>query len=178
VQQLGRLFQQDVQIERAVSGRVQAWESFVWPELGATSQVRVSLGQAYNMEAKMSLSRSTVSVLWVALLITGILASVGLPQSSNAASLVQIRMTARKYTFDPDVIRVKEGAHVELIITATDRDHGIAIPAFGVKQYLKKGVPTTISFIASKAGTFPFRCSVFCGMGHRHMRGKLIVEAS
>jgi heme/copper-type cytochrome/quinol oxidase subunit 2 len=90
--------------------------------------------------------------------------------------LVQIHMTARKYTFDPDVITVKQGDHVQLIVTATDRDHGIAIPAFGVKQYLKKGVPTTVSFIASKAGTFPFHCSVFCGFGHRHMKGRLIVR--
>lgn len=107
-----------------------------------------------------------------------ILAGAGLPQASAQANLVQIRMTARKYTFNPGVITVKKGDRVELIITATDHDHGIAIPAFGIKQRLKQGVPTTVTFVASKAGSFTFRCSVFCGMGHRHMKGKLIVRHS
>jgi cytochrome c oxidase subunit II len=97
--------------------------------------------------------------------------------AASPAHMVRIQMTARKYIFNPDVIAVKQGDHVGLVITAVDHDHGIAIPAFGVNQHLKKGVPTTVSFIASKAGTFAFRCSVFCGLGHRHMKGKLVVKA-
>jgi heme/copper-type cytochrome/quinol oxidase subunit 2 len=115
-----------------------------------------------------------LSVLLLAFALPLFLAGVRAPQAP--AQLVQIHMTAKKYTFDPDVIAVKQGNRVQLIVTATDRDHGIAIPAFGVKQYLKKGVPVTVNFTASKAGTFPFHCSVFCGLGHRHMKGKLIVK--
>jgi cytochrome c oxidase subunit II len=96
--------------------------------------------------------------------------------AASPAHMVRIQMTARKYIFNPDVIAVKQGDHVGLVITAVDHDHGIAIPAFGVNQHLKKGLPTTVSFIASKPGTFPFHCSVFCGLGHRHMKGKLVVK--
>jgi len=115
-----------------------------------------------------------ISVVLVAFAFPLFLARSPLPQTK--AQPVQIHVTARKYMFDPDVITVKQGDEVQLIVTAADRDHGIAIPAFGVKQYLKKGVPTTVSFTAGKAGTFPFHCSVFCGLGHRHMKGKLIVK--
>jgi heme/copper-type cytochrome/quinol oxidase subunit 2 len=107
-----------------------------------------------------------------------ILGSLSSPRLSGAGKLVRIRMTARKYRFDPNIITVKQGDQVELIITAIDRDHGIAIPAFGINQRLKKGVPMRVSFVANKAGTFPFHCSVFCGLGHRRMKGKIIVQGS
>ena len=88
----------------------------------------------------------------------------------------EIQVTAKKYTFSPDPIRVKKGEHVRLIITATDHDHGFKLEAFNVDQKLKKGVPTTVEFTPDKAGTFPFKCSHFCGMGHGGMKGTLIVE--
>jgi cytochrome c oxidase subunit 2 len=63
-----------------------------------------------------------------------------------------------------------------LIVTATDRRHGINIDGYDIDQTLKPGEPTTIEFTADKAGTFEFKCSVYCGMGHQKMKGKLIVE--
>jgi cytochrome c oxidase subunit II len=67
--------------------------------------------------------------------------------------------------------RKSDDDHVELTIAGTDRDRGIAIPAFGIEAFHE---PSTS--IASKAGTFPFHCSVFCGLGHRHMTGNRVVE--
>jgi cytochrome c oxidase subunit 2 len=88
----------------------------------------------------------------------------------------EIQVTAKKYSYSPDSIHVKKGDHVKLIITATDREHGFKLEAFHVEQKLKKGEPTTVEFTADKAGTFPFKCSVFCGMGHGGMKGTLVVE--
>ena len=88
----------------------------------------------------------------------------------------EIQVTAKKYEFSPNPIRVKKGEPVKLIITAIDHDHGFSLEAFHIKQKLKKGEPTTIEFTPDKAGTFPFKCSVFCGMGHGGMKGTLIVE--
>jgi heme/copper-type cytochrome/quinol oxidase subunit 2 len=89
----------------------------------------------------------------------------------------EFKMTARKYRFDPKVITVKQGDTVRLIITALDHDHGFELKAYGINQKLNKGDPATIEFTASKAGTFTFHCSVFCGLGHRRMKGRLIVES-
>lgn len=88
----------------------------------------------------------------------------------------EINITAKKYEFTPNVITVKKGEPVKLVITATDRDHGFKLAAFKINQHLKKGEPATIEFTADKAGEFPFQCSVICGMGHHRMKGKLIVE--
>lgn len=88
----------------------------------------------------------------------------------------EIQVTAKKYEFDPGTITVKKGEHVKLTITAIDHDHGFKLEAFQIDQLLKKGQATTIEFTADKAGTFPFHCSHFCGMGHAKMKGQLVVE--
>lgn len=87
-----------------------------------------------------------------------------------------IQVSAKKYEFNPAVITVKQGDHVKLVITATDHDHGFKLPAYDIEQRLPKGVPTTVEFTADKAGTFPFQCSVVCGLGHGRMKGKLVVQ--
>ncbi|HEV2419603.1 MAG TPA: cupredoxin domain-containing protein [Terriglobia bacterium] len=107
------------------------------------------------------------------LLLCGVRAQAQASVQGNARA---IQITAKEFEFTPNVIEVKKGDHVKLTITALDRDHGIALPAFGIKQRLKKGVPTVIEFDANKTGTFPFHCSVFCGMGHRHMKGAVVVK--
>lgn len=113
---------------------------------------------------------------------------VGPPVSLNASAqdaaqnappisdVHEIQLTAKKYEFSPNPIRVKKGEHVKLVVTAVDHDHGMEIDAFHIKQKLKKGVPTTIEFTPDQAGTFPFKCSVFCGFGHGGMKGTIVVE--
>jgi len=88
----------------------------------------------------------------------------------------EVTMTAVKYSFDPNTVRVKKGDRVKLVITATDRDHGFKLAAFHIEQKLPKGEAVTVEFTADQAGTFPFECSVFCGLGHKKMKGQLIVE--
>jgi cytochrome c oxidase subunit II len=100
------------------------------------------------------------------------------PSTGVSKDTKEIRMTAKKYEYDPAVITVKEGEHVSLVITALDHDHGFKIDALHIDQLLKKGESTTIEFTADTTGTFPFQCSHFCGLGHKGMKGELIVEAA
>jgi|ERR1700693_924126 cytochrome c oxidase subunit 2 len=88
----------------------------------------------------------------------------------------EIKMTAKKYEFQPATVKVKQGEHVKLVITALDRDHGFKLEAFQVEKKLPKGEPVTVEFTADKTGTFPFQCSQFCGLGHGKMKGELVVE--
>ena len=101
----------------------------------------------------------------------------GIVRDTNSVLATQeIQVTAKKYEFSPNPIRVKKGEPVKLTITATDHDHGISIDAFKIKQKLKKGEPTIVEFTPDKAGTFPIKCSVFCGLGHFGMKGTIVVE--
>jgi cytochrome c oxidase subunit 2 len=122
--------------------------------------MRFALG---NRKATLGLA-----VVWIGLAAGG--------HAQNAASGPEVQMTARKYDFKPDTLTVKKGDHVKLVITAVDRDHGFKIDAFHINQKLPKGQPVTVEFTADQAGTFPFQCSQFCGLGHKKMKGKLVVE--
>ena len=98
------------------------------------------------------------------------------PGAPATSQVRVIKMAAKDFEFDPHIITVNQGDRVQLIVTALDRDHGIRIVGYNINRRLKKGVPTTIEFTANKPGTFSFRCSVFCGLGHRRMKGQLIVK--
>jgi heme/copper-type cytochrome/quinol oxidase subunit 2 len=74
------------------------------------------------------------------------------------------------------MIRVKQGDHVKLIITAIDADHGFKLAAFHIDRLLPKGEPVMVDFVADRTGSFPFECSHFCGLGHRKMKGQLTVD--
>ena len=104
-----------------------------------------------------------------------------------------IEMTAKKYEYSPAPVHVKKGMKVQLKITATDHDHGFKIAAtpdgaaqsgapglvFASAQdcwQLKKGETTTIEFLAQTAGTYTFKCCHTCGVGHRGMKGELVVD--
>jgi cytochrome c oxidase subunit 2 len=113
-----------------------------------------------------------ISFVAAVMILAGI---ISLPAQQNGA-VREIQVTAKKYEFDPSVITVKQGEQVKLIITSQDTTHGFALKAYGINKKLAKGKPVTVEFTANKAGSFPFRCSVFCGMGHRRMKGMLIVK--
>ncbi len=120
------------------------------------------------------MKRLTVLVIPLSLFLLGGLLPA--QQGASETKVREIRMTARKYRFDPQEIRVREGERVRLLITALDRKHGIRIKEFGVKTVLEKDKETVVEFVAERAGEYKFKCSKFCGWGHRRMKGKLIVE--
>lgn len=119
--------------------------------------------------------RETLAVLGMVLALMG--GGVLLAQESEPESPVhEIRMTAKKYRYNPREIRVKQGERVRLIITALDRKHGFRLKELGINTELEKGKETVVEFVAERAGKFKFKCSVRCGWGHFRMKGKLIVE--
>jgi cytochrome c oxidase subunit II len=104
-----------------------------------------------------------------------------------------IDVTAKKYEFNPSPIRVKQGAKVQLEITALDHTHGFQINlypdgapttgdpglVFTSKQdcvEIEKGAAVTVEFVAHAPGTYSFKCCKRCGLGHGGMKGQLIVE--
>ncbi|MFQ5904928.1 MAG: cupredoxin domain-containing protein [Candidatus Binatia bacterium] len=113
-------------------------------------------------------------VLSLSLLVPGSQSPKDEPDEKPA--VYEVRMTAKKYQFTPNEVRVKQGERVRLLITALDRKHGFKIKNLGIKTKLRKGRETVVEFVANETGEFEFKCSVFFGLGHRRMRGKLTVE--
>jgi cytochrome c oxidase subunit II len=104
-----------------------------------------------------------------------------------------IEVTAKKYEFSPDEIRVKRGEKVRLKIHSVDENHGMKVSVYpeGNKDKsapglilanpqenggVDKGHEQILEFVADRAGTYDFKCAVMCGVHHGRMKGKLIVE--
>jgi heme/copper-type cytochrome/quinol oxidase subunit 2 len=92
-----------------------------------------------------------------------------------AANVQVINVIAKQFEFIPNTINVKRGIPVRIILTSQDDTHGFAIDDLKINVSVEKGKQTIVDFTPNKSGTYEFYCSVFCGLGHMGMRGKLIV---
>lgn len=93
---------------------------------------------------------------------------------------VHVYMTAIRSHFTPDIVRVKQGETVHLHVTnleqAYDATHGLGIGVYNLNTSLEPGKHSDITFVADKAGVFPFYCTEFCSALHLEMMGYLLVE--
>lgn len=87
-----------------------------------------------------------------------------------------VDMTAERFRFVPDLIRVKEGTLVTINVRSIQGTHGFSLGAFGIDEEIGENETMTVKFFASKQGEYSFHCSHFCGIGHLGMNGKVIVE--
>ncbi|PIP62028.1 hypothetical protein COW99_00930 [Candidatus Roizmanbacteria bacterium CG22_combo_CG10-13_8_21_14_all_38_20] len=88
----------------------------------------------------------------------------------------EFTVTGSNFKFDTDTMTVKKGNTVKVTFMSEDSTHDFVIDEFGVKtKVLKSGEKEVITFVADKAGTYSFYCSVG---NHRAMgmEGTLIVE--
>ncbi len=76
----------------------------------------------------------------------------------------------------PSVIAVEQGDKVKLtlknLVPGASNQHGFTIPAYNITEVVTRGQPKTITFVADKAGVFPFSCQLHPA----HIGGSLIVE--
>ena len=136
---------------------------------------------------------SPLFIVSAALLALGL--SLSLPKfiGANSPDVRVIEITAKKYEYSASPVHVQVGTKVQLKITAIDHDHGFKIGnvpdgasssdraglVFTSEQecwQLKKGETTMIEFVAKTPGTYSFKCCHTCGLGHKGMKGQIIVE--
>lgn len=138
-------------------------------------------------------TKTILSMLSPAILLTLLVLSQPIPVAAQDQPAQAIEMTAKKYEFSGSPLHIKKGAKVQLKVTAADHDHGVKLsvipdgaaansPAGLILTSpqecwkIKKGESAIIEFVAQTPGTYSFKCCVDCGMGHRHMKGQIIVD--
>ncbi len=103
------------------------------------------------------------------------LSAAGLFAADEQAQVIKI--TAKRFEYNPNEIRIKKGVPVVLEFTSLDRIHGFTVPDLGgVRATIEPGKATRVTIVAPKAGTYEFHCDIFCGDGHEGMTGNIIVE--
>jgi cytochrome c oxidase subunit II len=112
----------------------------------------------------------------IALLALGIF--VVAAYAAEAASQTQvINITAKRFEYSPNEIRIKVGVPVIFEFTSLDRVHGFTVPDLGgIRLTIEPGKVNRVTILAPKAGTYEFHCDIFCGDGHEGMSGMIIAE--
>lgn len=106
-----------------------------------------------------------------------------------------IEVVAKTFEFSPNEIHVRAGERVQIKLRTADRAHGLKLNLYpeGASEDGPPGLvfehpqdeakvdkhhERVIAFVAMRPGTYDFKCSVQCSMGHGHdrMTGKLIVD--
>ena len=64
---------------------------------------------------------------------------------------------------------------IKLTLTSEDVIHDFGVPAFRIKKDVVPGIYTTEWFEATQIGRFHLFCDQYCGTGHTHMEGWVIV---
>jgi len=98
---------------------------------------------------------------------------------------IPVEVTARQwswlFTYDngkqDDILRVPLERPVRLIMTSVDVLHCLFIPAFRIKEDCVPGMKTHLWFTADEVGSYDIYCTEYCGVGHSHMRSKVVVMA-
>lgn len=87
-----------------------------------------------------------------------------------------INLEAGSFYYKPDVIKVKKGETVKIVMTSADMMHDFNIEELDVKMPItQSGKTGTVEFTANEVGSFEFYCSV----GNHKAQGQtgtLIVE--
>jgi heme/copper-type cytochrome/quinol oxidase subunit 2 len=107
-----------------------------------------------------------------------IVAFAPLPVQSIAPQERTFRIDATQYAYSPSEIHVNAGDTVTFELVSTDVVHGLYVDSYGVSAEADPGQTVALTFIASKPGSFRFRCNVTCGAMHPFMIGKLTVSTN
>lgn len=98
--------------------------------------------------------------------------------SASANSDVKRRIFEVKLNnniFTPKNIIVRQGDLVNIKFQALDKDYNIVVPDYNLKMEIKAGQSKSMSFTASKAGTFPYYCPD-CGGLESSAQGLMIIS--
>lgn len=116
------------------------------------------------------------AVLFAAVALPAWIAAQG-ESGGESRETKEFEVVARRFAFEPAVLEVDEGDTVKITLTSADGTHGFAIEDLGVQQKIKRGgEPSTVEFVADRAGRFEIKCSEYCGSGHNRMKGLLVVR--
>ncbi len=113
----------------------------------------------------------------IIILVISVAAALAFAADQDQQQPQVIQITAQRFHYTPNEIRIKAGVPVVFEFTSLDRIHGFTVPDLGnIRLTIEPGKVNRITITAPKAGVYEFHCDIFCGDGHEGMTGKIIAE--
>jgi cytochrome c oxidase subunit 2 len=87
-----------------------------------------------------------------------------------------VEITAKRFEFTPNEVRLKQGEPVVLRLRSQDVTHGFYMKQLGIDTEIQPGKTTDVPLTPASAGRFTTICDHFCGAGHGNMKMTIVVE--
>ena len=104
----------------------------------------------------------------------------GREKTVREGNTVHVYGTLIRSHITPEIIEVEEGDTVSIHLTnlerAQDETHGFAMYGQNVNLSVEPGKTVSATFVADKAGVYPYYCTEFCSALHLEMQGYLLVK--
>ena len=87
-------------------------------------------------------------------------------------------ISVQEWSYNPAVIKVNPGDKVQFVVTTKDVWHGFAINELNINLTIPSEKTVTKEVVVPTDladGVYTMYCSVFCGLGHPYLKGKVIV---
>jgi heme/copper-type cytochrome/quinol oxidase subunit 2 len=132
----------------------------------------------HSKRRALNVSKATPALtLAIGLLVSMTACGKRTPTYSGPPDTVR-QIVMKKWEIVPNRLEIPQGARVELVVSSTDVEHGIAVPGLGINEPVQPEHPAVVRFLAQTPGTYPIHCSVLCGRGHDKMTGAIVITAS
>ncbi len=92
-----------------------------------------------------------------------------------AGEKYDVYILAKTWQYLPAEISIPAGASVTFYVTSMDVQHGFKIQDTNVNFQVVPGQVSKLTVKFTKAGTYNFICTEYCGAAHAAMAGKIIV---
>ena len=100
---------------------------------------------------------------------------IPVPAVATAPTTRSFQIDAKRFEYNPAILKVNQGDVVSIDLVATDVVHGLSIDGYNLEVTADPGKTAHLTFVADQGGTFRFHCTVTCGNMHPFMSGKLEV---
>lgn len=97
--------------------------------------------------------------------------------SATSGEPVDVYLMARKFSYSPDVLRLKAGVPYRFRMMADDITHGASIQLGAASRIirLRPNVVTEQTLTFTQPGEYLVYCTVYCGPAHDAMQGRIVV---
>lgn len=91
-------------------------------------------------------------------------------------NLYQVFMVAQMWSFEPSELYFPVGAEVDFYLSSTDVVHGLHISKKATNMMAVPGGINKSTVKFNEPGVYEIVCHEYCGSGHQHMKGEIIVN--
>ncbi|MBI4275455.1 MAG: hypothetical protein HY659_12225 [Rhizobiales bacterium] len=101
-----------------------------------------------------------------------------MPMEAMSGTPVDVYLMAQQWSYEPAVLRLDAEVPYRFRMMATDASHGAALQLGRGSQIirLRRGILTDRELTFRRPGEYLVYCTVYCGVGHDRMTGKIIVS--